>query len=85
MIDVLEHYEDAAGVEALKHALHLSPQVLISTPLNYPQGPSHGNPYETHRSEWPSLKLAAFGAFDDRSADARHSSVVGLLNRVGTT
>lgn len=90
MVDVLEHYEDEAGEEALEVALKLAPKVLISTPVGYPQGPSHGNVHETHRSDWPAHRIAQHGVFADHSdgygdsPPATRDSVVGVLSREGT-
>jgi 2-polyprenyl-3-methyl-5-hydroxy-6-metoxy-1,4-benzoquinol methylase len=79
MIDVLEHYTRADGERALQAALQRSPQVLISTPLNFPQGAVNGNEFEVHRSEWRPEDLTPFGAWSDFS-DER--STRGLLRRV---
>jgi SAM-dependent methyltransferase len=80
MIDVLEHYDDDAGERALSAALAMAPRVLISTPLGYAQGPSHGNVHETHRSEWPASRLRSFGRFI-RYPAGTGDSVIGLLER----
>lgn len=60
MIDVLEHFEEAAGRAALKHSIDLGQKVLISTPIGYEQGPVNGNDLERHLSEWPHDKLMDF-------------------------
>ena len=87
MIDVLEHFTDADGERALDKALALAPQVLIATPLDYEQGPMHGNPHEEHRSEWPSERLEEFatarGASWERVAGGMERSVIGVLSRDG--
>lgn len=53
MIDVLEHFTHDDGLRALDKAWNHGHHVLISTPIGYEQGPSHGNELETHQSEWP--------------------------------
>lgn len=89
MVDVLEHYLEADGYDALRAALKISPKVLISTPIGYPQGESHGNPHERHVSDWPVEKIesASGGRFEDLSGGfdgvpgAVPGCVVGVLHR----
>lgn len=57
MVDVLEHFEEAEGREAIRVALEVAGKVLVSTPLGFEQGPVGGNVLEAHRSEWPLEKL----------------------------
>lgn len=84
MVDVLEHYTEEAGHEALDFALELAPSVLVSTPLGYDQGAAYGNVYETHRSEWPMHKIAQHGTFSDFSGamGSTDDSVIGILRRI---
>jgi len=79
MIDVLEHYTVEDGKRALDAALRLAPQVLICTPLDYPQGDVFGNQFERHLSEWRPEDLVPFGAWSDFS-EGRFTR--GLLRRV---
>lgn len=78
MVDVLEHYEPAAAIAALRKALDMAPAVLIATPVGYPQGAVNGNELERHRSEWFAKDLAEIGRFENHS-DPR--STIGLLRR----
>jgi hypothetical protein len=62
MVDVLEHYEQAAGRDALAFALDLAPHVLIATPHQpLPQGRVNGNPWEEHKSSWTAADLSQAG------------------------
>jgi SAM-dependent methyltransferase len=85
LIDVLEHFSDEDGERALEKALSLAPTVLIATPLGYVQGEMYGNPFEEHRSEWPSERLdelaARLGARWERDPGGRADCVIGLLRR----
>jgi SAM-dependent methyltransferase len=85
LIDVLEHFTEDDGGRALEKALALAPTVLIATPIGYEQGEMYGNPYEEHRSEWPTERLDAFagghGARWERDAGGRTDCVIGLLRR----
>lgn len=47
--DVLEHMSRDAAMDVWKRASMRARYGLISVPIiHYPQGPSHGNPYEEH-------------------------------------
>lgn len=87
MVDVLEHFSDQEGEIVLRRALQLSPFTIISTPLNYEQGPSHGNEYERHVSEWPVEKIEAVAAqypnarFQGGVTTNGTNSVIGFLTR----
>jgi SAM-dependent methyltransferase len=87
MIDVLEHFSEEDGERALEKAIALAPCVLVATPLGYVQGEMYGNPYEEHRSEWPSERLDEFaagrGVTWERDRGGRADCVIGLLTRRG--
>lgn len=80
MIDVLEHFSPTAAVEALEKALTYSNTVLISTPIDYPQGVVNGNEHERHISEWTAAKLERAG-FTFRDMGSDRFSVMGLVVR----
>lgn len=57
LVGVLEHWNDDEASAVLDVSTRLGKNVLIETPLNYPQGASHGNIREAHLSEWPHDRL----------------------------
>lgn len=62
MVDVLEHYTEIEGHEALRVALDVAPVVLLATPRNpEKQGAVSGNPWERHRSRWTVPMLGYHG------------------------
>jgi 2-polyprenyl-3-methyl-5-hydroxy-6-metoxy-1,4-benzoquinol methylase len=78
MIDVLEHFDRADGYDALYRALSAGDAVLVSTPIGYEQGPSHGNVHETHLSEWHPDDLTSHGmTWEDVASD--ELSFTGLV------
>lgn len=72
MIDVLEHFTDAQGSEALYKAMNVGREVIVATPLGYAQGAVYGNQHEAHRSEWPFERLAIAAEHDGRRAYRIH-------------
>lgn len=60
LIGVLEHWKDEDASRVLQRAVEMGRHVIIETPLNYPQGSSHGNIYEAHLSEWPHDRLVGW-------------------------
>ena len=85
MVDVLEHFSDSEGEQALEKALSLAPSVLVATPLGYEQGPMYGNRHEAHLSEWPAVRLDQFarchGAAWESLQGGTRDSVIGILSR----
>lgn len=60
LIDVLEHFSFADGLDVLTMCKYTADNVLISTPRDFkPQNPDFGNEFEIHRSHWE------IGDFDD--------------------
>lgn len=52
--DVLEHMTKEDAIDVVKNILEVSTYLFISIPIiHYPQGESHGNPYEAHiKDDW---------------------------------
>lgn len=63
LIDVLEHFDRATGLDLLSTLkLKVRRTLIVSTPLTkYPQGEFGGNPYEKHRSTWSEADLEGAG------------------------
>jgi hypothetical protein len=62
LIDVLEHFDKAAGRMLLEKLLSKSKGVLISIPKNpSAQKNAFNNEYETHRAKWVKKELSSFG------------------------
>lgn len=62
MVDVLEHYTERDGAEALTTALRVAPVVLVATPRKVlAQGQVNGNPWEEHKSQWTAPMLGFHG------------------------
>lgn len=85
MIDVLEHFSEEDGLEALGKALTIGKTALVSTPLGYPQGEVYGNKHEAHLSEWPHEKLMSYAALlgctYERIWGGTEDSVIAALAR----
>ena len=78
MIDVLEHFDRPDGYDAIYRATSAGDAVLISTPIGYEQGASHGNEHEAHLSEWHPDDLTSHGlTWEDVASD--ELSWVGLV------
>lgn len=51
--DVLEHLEKKESWQVLNRAIEQAGAVVVALPVvHYPQGALHGNPWETHLSDW---------------------------------
>ena len=63
--DVIEHFEQQEAVNVLDGVNRLlAPRgvcVVVTPSTDMPQGPAHGNPFETHRSVWTADKLQQHG------------------------
>ena len=60
LVDVVEHYSDTDGGEALRAALRIAPTIVVATPRRFSaQGAVGGNEYERHKSVWTALSLQA--------------------------
>lgn len=90
MVDVLEHWSPAEAREVLRLSLDIGRQILVSTPVGYVQGESHGNEREAHLSDWPSSDLRVFAEEHAAIWQPLHQnyrrqiapdSVIGLLRR----
>ncbi len=57
--DVLEHMTKEDAQKAIQIADERFKHVVISTPVNYPQGEVDGNPYEKHLSVWSMEEIDA--------------------------
>jgi 2-polyprenyl-3-methyl-5-hydroxy-6-metoxy-1,4-benzoquinol methylase len=61
-IDILEHFEHAAGVTFLQHCRRIARRMaLVSTPKAFSEQHVAANPFEDHRSVWSREDLAAQG------------------------
>lgn len=80
MTDVLEHFDQEAGAEAVRHALGFSDAVLVCTPLGYEQGAEFGNELEVHRSEWSKGALRSLGHQVEFFEPAMTDSVLAVLS-----
>lgn len=62
MVDVLEHYTEPDGHDALRAARELAPVVIVATPRRVQaQGRVNGNPWEEHKSQWSAQHLGFHG------------------------
>lgn len=62
MVDVLEHFEPAAGVELLEALLNAADAVLVGLPATFvPTVEVWHNPHEIHRAGWTAQELEAAG------------------------
>ena len=63
LFDVLEHMTKDEAILVLRGLQRASTRgVLVSTPIvSWPQGPLHGNPFETHLAEWTVEEVSALG------------------------
>lgn len=60
--EILEHLTKNAGYTLIRELERVSRRaIIVSTPLNWPQGEIYGNPYEKHISEWRAQDLACLG------------------------
>ncbi|MCX8171203.1 MAG: class I SAM-dependent methyltransferase [Candidatus Bathyarchaeota archaeon] len=60
--EILEHLAKDAGYKLLRELERVSRKtIIVSTPLNWPQGKIYGNPYERHISEWSVQDLTCLG------------------------
>lgn len=87
MIDVLEHFAEADGMEVLKLCLKKARNVIISTPKDIGvQEDAFDNPYETHRFQWEPHHLRQFGR---HFVVCNSESLIAILGpdsgRVGTS
>ena len=71
-VDILEHFEQGAGIEFLQELRRVGRRSLVLVPYKVlPQGAAHGNELEVHRTGWPLAELAKFGrAWADGTAYA---------------
>lgn len=63
LIDVFEHFDRAQGAQVVALLERVSGSVLISVPAEWwPQGPSGGNVFQTHRAHysWKDFKALGF-------------------------
>lgn len=58
MIEVLEHFDKAKGVQVLKNLAQISKNIIFSY-ANMEQGAAYGNEYEIHRSTWTDDEIKA--------------------------
>ncbi|MEM2028768.1 MAG: class I SAM-dependent methyltransferase, partial [Candidatus Bathyarchaeia archaeon] len=81
--EILEHLTKDAGYALLAELERVCRKIIIiSTPLNWPQGEIYGNPYERHVSEWRAEDLARLG-YNVHIISVEHSSwAAGIANRV---
>lgn len=61
LIDVIEHFDRAAGRQVLGECLRVGRNVIVSTPLEFFTQDGFGNPHEEHRSHWSRRDLEAPG------------------------
>jgi hypothetical protein len=58
--DVLEHLDKKDASDLIIMSIHEFDHIVISIPVNYPQGAYQGNPFEEHKTLWTWRELDTF-------------------------
>jgi ubiquinone/menaquinone biosynthesis C-methylase UbiE len=68
--EILEHLSKSASRQLLRELERITKRIIIvSTPLDWPQGEIYSNPYERHVSEWKPQELTKYG-YEAKVVDA---------------